>query len=105
MTTDRLTGEKAYKFITFKFACTWASQRDMNTHVSGAMGVFMDRLTRRKGGRKRPLRGGQMVFRKDNWVGDKIVCDVCLGVVLTCQLLTCEKSPSSLLGEAAAERI
>lgn len=73
----------------------------MNTHISGEIGVFVDHLSRRKGGRKRPLVGGHMVFREASWVGDKIVCDV----VLTSQLLTYEKSRSSLLDETAGERI
>ena len=48
----------------FKFACAWPSQNALNTYVSGEIGVFIDHLTRRKGGRNRPLGGGTWFLGK-----------------------------------------
>lgn len=52
-----------------------------------------------------------MIFRKIQvlrgiYMGDKIVCGkVCLGVVLTSSLLSCDKSQSSLPNETPMEGI
>ena len=52
-----------------------------------------------------------MVFRKDEWTleeqrGGVIVCDkVCLGVVSTSRLLSCDKSQSRLVDETSGEGI
>ena len=82
-----------------------ASQKVMNARRNGDIGEFIDHLNggRDEGrkaayGRAGDVREDQWAFRKVD--GDVIVCDsVCLGVVLTPHLLSCDASQSSMLDE------
>lgn len=87
-----------------------ASQKVWNAQRNGDIGEFIDHLNggREKGrkaayGRADNVREDQWAFRKVD--GDVVVCDsVCLGVVLTPHLLSCDASQSSMLDEILGRR-
>ena len=81
-----------------------ASQKVVNAQRNGDIGECIDCLNVGGQGRKATygraddVREDQWAFRKVD--GDVIVCDsVCLGVVLTPHLLSCDASQSSMLDE------
>lgn len=97
--------------LNFNFTCREASQKAVNAQRNGEIGELIDHPNRRKERGEWPLMGEQVMFREDqralrNVDGDVIVFDsVCLGVMLTPCLSSCDESQSSLLDETPGEGI